>query len=175
MVVQMYNASDAPDFEAAKAERVTSGLFSNAGIKINWTNCPLPPGPTCQASSDPRLFILAIVGVAPSTIPETAMGYAAPSSGLANRAAVVYPRVIAHSRQNPEVLMGVLIAHELAHLILHTNSHGEGILRQVWTGNDVMVAALLRLSFTKEQARDLRRGLNDRRPDMVAARKGKAN
>ena len=172
MVVEMYNIADVPGLEIAKAQRVASALFSNAGIKVEWTNCPLSGRPKCNDSKDS--FIVSIIGVSPSTIPQTAMAYAAPFSGLENRAAVIYPRVVVHSRQNPEVLAGVLIAHELAHLILHTNSHGEGILRQVWTQHDVTVAALLRLRFTREQARCLRRGL-ERIRDLLWRRHKRAN
>src|SRR5258708_31603263 len=76
MVVQLCNPAIAPSFELTKAELVASGLYSGAGIKIQWLE---PPKPAREASNDPLRFRVGIVNVAPSHVPEFSMGVASPN------------------------------------------------------------------------------------------------
>jgi len=72
-----------------------------------------------------------------------------------------------------DVILGTVIAHEIGHLLLGTNSHSsKGIMRGQWEGSDLREAGEGKLGFTSEQARRLRAGLMDR---ARAEKKASAN
>jgi hypothetical protein len=65
-------------------------------------------------------------------------------------------------------VVGNLMAHELGHLLLGSNSHAPaGIMRARWQGDDLRRAARSNLWFTSEQAENMRRKLIAARPRPV--------
>jgi hypothetical protein len=58
------------------------------------------------------------------------------------------------------LVLGMTMAHEVAHLLLPNNGHSpSGIMRDSWTQSDYKKAGLGQLFFTKEQARLMRDAL----------------
>jgi hypothetical protein len=54
-------------------------------------------------------------------------------------------------------ILGTVIAHELGHLLLGSNSHsGVGIMRAHWQGEELRRLSRGGLGFTNEQAGDMR-------------------
>lgn len=87
---------------------------------------------------------------------------------------MIYPWVVRQHQAKPgaytlDQLMGVVIAHELGHLLFGHNRHSEGIMRPRYEAADQRALAQRRLLFTRAQADALREGL-DRRPVLLAVR-----
>ena len=66
------------------------------------------------------------------------------------------------SKQNPAVLLGHVMAHEIAHLLLGTNSHSaSGIMRAHWYAQELASADRGALLFTPDQARAMTERLRE--------------
>jgi hypothetical protein len=171
ITVQLYNQVNAPQREIRQAKATVSWMFQKAGIDVRWVECPLSQlastDQLCGQPDDPTLFVLSITAADPPDHSLTALGFAL-VQGRANHAAALYPRIRAMAEKNPQfkndILLGSVIAHELAHLLFHSTQHGEGIMRAAWTKREFRAMTQNRLVFTEQQAQTLRR--------MLAARIG---
>jgi hypothetical protein len=64
-----------------------------------------------------------------------------------------------------EAILGLVIAHELGHLLLGTNSHAaQGIMRANWKRQDLSLAGKGMLGFTEDQAQKMRGRLESASP-----------
>jgi hypothetical protein len=136
VTVLVYNYAHLPQQTLSEAEDRASLIFRNAGVEIEWADCPLndeDPSlyPKCPAILDATQLFLRI-------LPRTAAkahtgGEAFVASRIANifwnrveeqaqRLNVSAPRFLAHT-----------LAHELGHLLLGSNSHSPaGIMTARW-------------------------------------------
>jgi hypothetical protein len=108
-------------------------------------------------SNFPSLFPAADCVPAPC-LSESSFGVSYLSSdGIGCYSYVFYQRVAEQQRineQNAAVLLGHVMAHEIAHLLLGTNSHSaSGIMRAHWCAQELGSANKGELLFTPEQAR----------------------
>src|SRR2546421_687146 len=80
-------------------------------------------------------------------------------AGSGNHAAVFYPRLAATASADGAVavssLLGCAMAHELAHLILHSTRHGDGVMRADWRPEELEMARQRRLLFNAADAGEL--------------------
>ncbi len=167
ITVQIFNNANAPQLEIRQAEREAGWMFQKAGIAVHWVECPLlmrerGGDQVCRETDDPGLFVVSINAVDPPEQSDTALGFAL-IGGRANHAAAVYPRIAAQTQNDPEyrdcVLLGSVLAHELAHLLFRSTRHGEGIMQPNWTRRDYQAMTQRRMVFTSRQAQALRRML----------------
>jgi hypothetical protein len=106
-------------------------------------------------------------------IEEGALGLAAvPVEGMGRIAYAIYDRVrdtAARAAMNEDDLLGFVMAHEIAHLLLPRGSHTQtGLMRGHWTVRDLQQIDVLTLGFAPEEASGIRRMLEGNRP-MIAA------
>jgi hypothetical protein len=169
MVVYVYNRAGTPRAELAKAEQAATWLFARGGVLIDWLDCPTEANNVdCPIPSDPRMFVLSIESAdPPATVRDTAFGYARPFSGGGNQAFALYPKIVELSAHCPGIVLGSVIAHELAHLLLRTNAHGAGVLNAGWTSSDLHFMCHGGIRFTLDQANKLRVGLQSRVSSMT--------
>jgi hypothetical protein len=167
ITVQLFNNANAPQLEVRQAEREAGWMFHKAGIAVHWVECPplvheKGGDQGCREPDDPSLFVVSINAMDPPEQSDTALGFAL-LGGRANHAAAVYPRIVAQTAHDSAyqdcVLLGSVIAHELAHLLFRSTRHSEGIMRSNWTRHDYLGMAQRRLAFTVEQSRTLRKML----------------
>jgi hypothetical protein len=170
ITVQLFNSASVPQSEIRRAEREAGWMFQTAGIAVHWVECPALQrerggDQVCKESDDSRLFVVSINAVDPPEQSDTALGFAL-IHGRSNHAAAVYPRIVAQTEHDSDyqdcVLLGSVLAHELAHLLFRSARHGEGIMRANWTRRDYQAMAHRRLTFTAEQAQTLRKMLAKR-------------
>ena len=96
------------------------------------------------------------------------MGIAMPHLDVGDRAAVFVSRVRATAARYPELVgvgdvMGCVIAHEIGHLLLHSNSHsGEGIMRADFRQSDLIKGVQRQLVFTPAERETIQSNLLDR-------------
>ncbi len=167
ITVQLFNNANAPRLEVRQAEREAGWMFQKAGIAVHWVECPPLRRETggdqvCRETDDPGLFVVSINAVDPPERSDTALGFAL-IGGRANHAAAVYPRIVAQTQNDTDyrdcVLLGSVLAHELAHLLFRSTRHGEGIMQPNWTSRHYQAMTQRQMVFTSRQAQTLRRML----------------
>jgi hypothetical protein len=160
--VSVYNDAGAPDDLLVPAESIATRVFEQAGVKVKWINCPvvvpdLPDSEICRKAIFPTYFQQRIVSPQPG-LSESSFGvsYLSPE-GIGCYSYIFYARIAEQHRrneQNAAVLLGHVMAHEIAHLLLGTNSHSpSGIMRAHWYYQELASADKGLLLFTPNQAR----------------------
>lgn len=152
----------------ARAEKVVDAIFEEAGIEIMWMDCtPLRgevlPRETCPSdmgASDlvlrffPRRMAMKVA------TPNEPLGFAqeCPETEPACELTVFYFRVdqLVADGHRAELILGHVIAHEVAHVLIGPGHSEEGILRREWSREELRRMSLgLQLGFTSEQSRRL--------------------
>jgi hypothetical protein len=162
--VSVYNDAGAPANLLVQAENIATRVFEQAGVKVKWINCPvvvqgLPDSEICRKAIFPTYFQQRIVpphaGLSESSF---GVSYLSPE-GIGCYSYVFYARIAEQHRrneQNAAVLLGHVMAHEIAHLLLGTNSHSaSGIMRAHWYHQELASADKGLLLFTPDQARTM--------------------
>ena len=84
----------------------------------------------------------------------------------------IYDRVrdtAARAAMNEDDLLGFVMAHEIAHLMLPRGSHAEtGLMRGRWDVRDFQRTDVLTLGFSPDQASEIRSTLLHKRPTLAA-------
>lgn len=116
-------------------------IVADTGVNGSWHDC------TRHESCAPEPGDLVIRVVRETGAPESdwrrALGYSVidPVAGTGTLATVYINRVedsARHAGADVALLLGRAIAHEVGHLILRTNEHGEqGLMRAIWTEQEM--------------------------------------
>lgn len=150
-------------------------LFNHAGIKINWVDCTsfhgAPEVPRHCRHADPTRFRITFKN--DSSMQAVTMGFAYPTVGARNRAAVVYSRITQFASKHAELsdlefILGAAITHELGHLFFGTTEHGTGIMLPQWDKAQAKKIGQHGLLFSATQAQTMRAGLAARRNQEFA-------
>jgi hypothetical protein len=137
------DAGHVPPELLVKAERIAGDVYRDVGVALDWNE------DGCNA--DGRSFIVNVAArdASDEALPELTLGFAEPGSSAAT---VLYDQIGVVSRRHRvkrEVLLGYVMAHEIAHLLLPPHSHSiAGLMRATL---DLEMAAAKRLRFTREQ------------------------
>jgi hypothetical protein len=128
-----------------------------------------------QPLSSGDVVVRLIEGSDKETGERRALGYSLfDSNGVSGFATVYVDRVgwLAARAQYPRApVLGRAIAHEIGHLILRSNAHTEsGLMREVWTAEQVVRNRREDWTFSADQGGDLR---NARLATMSNARKAR--
>jgi hypothetical protein len=172
ITVDVYNLSSAHARVIEKAEREAGRVFKLVDLTVRWVNCPplnfSRNGDTCRETYDPSRFTIVISDTfANVPIKDTALGFAMPVSGARNHAAIVYARLKEFTNANSALidygsLLGAVLEHEIAHLLVASIRHGFGIMQANWTRAELKCIAQRNFLFTPEQGEALRAGLRSR-------------
>jgi hypothetical protein len=167
--VSVYNDAGAPVRLLAEAENIATRVFEQAGVNVKWINCSavareLRDTAVCRKAVFPTYFQQRIVpphhGLSESSFGVSYLS----SEGIGCYSYVFYQRVAEQSgnEQNASVLLGHIMAHEIAHLLLGTNSHSaSGIMRAHWYLQELASANKGELLFTPDQARAMTERLHE--------------
>jgi hypothetical protein len=151
----------------AKVE--ATAVYQAAGVTILWSDRPAeresgsddvtwsePPG-------DVRVIVVGGTAerrfISDGRFGETILGYATTKAGcFCGRHAYIFSDrtlAVGYRRGNPTSLLGRIIAHEIGHLLLSSNSHaGSGIMRAT-----LDTEPSFQPRFTEAQVKALRRGI----------------
>lgn len=167
--VSVYNDVGVPVRLVVEAEIIAARVFEQAGVNVRWINCPvvprdLPDAAICRKAVFPTYFQLRIVPPDPG-LSESSLGvsYMSPD-GIGCYSYVFYQRVAQQrgKEQNAAALLGHIMAHEIAHLLLGTNSHSaSGIMQAHWCLQELASANKGALLFTPDQARAMTERLHE--------------
>lgn len=169
VAVSVFNEAGIPAGTVQQAENIASHVFRQAGLQVIWVNCGLPDEPPqlvrfCTETAFPTHLHLRILGHA-RNLPETTFGV----SYLGHDGSGCYSDVFAervealqgkfHMGLAP--VLGHVAAHEIAHLLLGTNSHSSrGIMQARWQAGELMDAAKGALIFSAPQGQVMRERLS---------------
>ena len=163
--VSVFNDAQISDGKVATAESAAARLFAHAGIRIDWLNCghATETGEeraSCSKAAFPEHFVVRLrqrsLNLNESTLGLSFLG----DDGIGCHADVFYAGVEPIQQEaglSAEAILGLVIAHELGHLLLGTNSHAaRGIMRANWKKQDLSLAGKGMLGFTEDQAQKMR-------------------
>jgi hypothetical protein len=148
-----------------RAQRIVSRLYKAIGVRTEWLASTRPLEdraiPTEIGSSDLTIIVLTPEMASRRTVPEAVIGYAAVTRGEAGRIAfVIYDRVrdvARHADVDITRVMGMVMAHELGHLLLPNQSHSDnGLMRGHWAATDFRHLDSLDLGFSLGQVEEIR-------------------
>jgi hypothetical protein len=132
-----------PDAEMAGAQQAVVQVYGRIGVHIAWAG-----GVAAEAAADRARHIDVIfltAAMADRKQPNaSAFGQASHVTGRA----YIYPtRVFAHASQtssDPELVLGLVLAHEIGHVLLPEYSHTpSGLMRAQWQGRLVAIPGFL--------------------------------
>jgi hypothetical protein len=148
LLVRVYDATGAPTPERKRAYVRAGEILERVELEPAWLECPLGAArrpAACDVPLAPGEIVVRLVRASAQTDrahPRT-VGYSLIDSrtGTGTLATVFVDRVerlSAHAGSDRAALLGRAIAHEIGHLLLGTNAHSsEGLMREVWTFDDV--------------------------------------
>jgi hypothetical protein len=180
LLVRIYDNAGVLASELAAALRTTHDILRRADLGVDWVQCrarrdgPVPA--VCdQPLSSGDVVVRLIEGSDKETGERRALGYSLfDSNGISGFATVYVDRVdwLARRAQYPRApLLGRAIAHEIGHLLLRSNAHTDtGLMREVWTAEQVVRNRREDWTFSPDQNGDLR---NARIAAMSNAKKGR--
>lgn len=169
--VSVFNDANVSPEELEQAERVASRVYAHSEIALVWLNCGRPAETreeraACSETSFPNHLHVRIrsrsLNLKESTFGLAYLG----ETGEGCYAEVFYAGVAQleeADRTGSGTVLGLVMAHELGHLLLGTNSHAAtGLMQPVWNAGDLAAARKGRLVFTEQQSERLRARLNTR-------------
>lgn len=152
------------------AEEVATGILEDAGIRTEWLECPTSPAeagayPACQSEMGREDLVLRILPQRMAEkirgASEEALGFAqaCPESEPACELSVFYSRIekLAPEGYRSDRILGYVIAHEVAHVLIGPGHSEGGIMRREWSRYDLRrISWGLRLDFGQDESRRLR-------------------
>jgi hypothetical protein len=154
----------------SKAQRLVTKLFATADVRAVWAQTIRPDEFIDVPDEIPRALSVNILTSEMSSrlmVTDGTLGLAAPT--LDEGGVVAYAlfdriwRVARTSAADPADVLGLVIAHELAHLLMPYGSHSPiGLMRPTWDLRDFRNTDRRRFAFTRGQVDDMRRLLGHR-------------
>jgi hypothetical protein len=159
--VRVNNYTQASPAVSAGAEHEAARILGKAGLRTVWLDCPA--GHSTVDSQDPCRGPLEASDIALRVLSEatqnkfqdTAFGFA-----VVPVLASIYYDYVAHLARSDDaefeipIILGCVIAHEIGHLLLGSNSHSaSGIMQGHWERGQIRHAVTGSLLFTPEQAK----------------------
>lgn len=152
----------------ARAEKVTDAIFEESGVEIVWMDCaPLRgeslPRETCPSdmgASDLVLRFFPRRMARKVAAPNEPLGFAqqCPETEPACELTVFYFRVdeLAAEGYRAEALLGHVIAHEVAHVLIGPGHSQNGIMQREWSREELRRMSLgFQMGFTTVQSTQL--------------------
>ncbi len=178
--VLVYNYAGVPAKELTGAQKVATKIFREAGIEVAWETCAGPGAEeqACQGPFDSTVLFLRLL---PRKMAERVaansqqFGYAqlAKTGAPGIHAYVFHFRLEELAGRNlifQSDLLGQVMAHEIGHLLLGTNSHSRrGIMQSFWGGQQLKQANLKNLYFSSKQSARVRAKVARRRASTLSA------
>jgi hypothetical protein len=180
LLVRIYDNAGVLASELSAALRTTHDILRRADLSVDWVQCrarrdgPVPV--VCDKPlSSGDVVVRLIEGSDKESGERRALGYSLfDANGVSGFATVYVDRVdwLAKRAQYPRApVLGRAIAHEIGHLILRSNAHTEtGLMREVWTAEQVVRNRREDWTFSADQGGDLR---NARLATMGNAKKAR--
>ena len=165
--VKLFNDAAVGNEVLHPAKEEAAWLLKSICVDVTWVPCPVLSRSNLTPCEAPVGAIELHILSSPATndFSEDTLGIAMPHFGSGDHAGVFLSRVRQKAAQNvgiidvPE-LLGYVMAHEIGHLLLHSNVHSsEGLMRAQFRRADLKKAAQRQLKFTPEQGEAIHRNV----------------
>jgi hypothetical protein len=168
--VRVHDYAQIPTVSIARAQQLVTETYRAIGVRIEWLQTVRP----AEASSvdgapmpDPAEFVVMVLSpnmTRTQDIPEETLGKAAVARRNGGRVAYVFfdrvHRVAAAAARNVMDVMGLVMAHEIGHLLLPYGHSPTGLMRPGWDIVDLYSTHnRSNFVFTPEQADMIRKTL----------------
>jgi hypothetical protein len=180
VTIGVYDYGQAGPEVLRKAERVTTEIFRNAGVSTVWIWCrtsdTLPRNTDCGGPLKLTLHVIHGSGALDRRLKSDALGLAAVGDHgeLGWDIWVFYDQVkdsAVQAKLSLTRILGSVIAHELGHLLLGSNSHSmTGLMRARWSREELLAADLGELTFSAAERKRMQKALAARREAIPADR-----
>ena len=190
VTVQIHDYVHLPPASLAAASDVVTGIYKSIGVRTDWL-MPMrqepfgggspsnhgagSPSHGSPARSDPPygpIAQLTIIVLTPAMterghIPEGILGFAAvaPGGGIGRIAYVVYDRVEQQASSggiDETNLFGLVMAHEMGHLLLGPGSQSDsGLMKGYWDRDDLRRFRIITPQFSPREAEGIRAALGE--------------
>jgi hypothetical protein len=169
MTISVYNDANVPADAIASAETTAARIFRSAGLEVRWIVCtpstdPAPKAAACSQVAFPSHLHVRIVPRSRNLTSSTFGVSYLSADGTGCYSDIFFaPIVDLHSSSGQDIgpILGHVMAHEIAHLLLGANSHSEaGIMRAHWQGKELVGTSKGELLFTEEQSQAMRQWLS---------------
>ena len=173
LVIRIYDGYHVPDGHLAKARATVEGIMlKGAGVGVSWPACP------CLAPVAAGEVVIRIAAASPAS-PPGALGFSLVDVGsrTGTLATVYADRVQAMAALagvDLGELLGRVIAHEIAHLLIGTNGHSaHGLMRGGWRASELARQRPSDWLFSRAEGREIRQAVSRRSsaqpPALMAA------
>jgi len=164
ITVLVANYSQASPAILAAAEREAGRILGQAGLRASWLECSVVPSTVstqdpCQRAPEANGIRLRILAApVQDKFQDSVFGFAVHPV----LASVYYEFALRRARRDEAdfelpIILGCVMAHELGHLLLGSNSHFDrGIMLARWEVNQVRQLMMGTLLFTPEQSKLMR-------------------
>jgi hypothetical protein len=162
--VRVNNYTQASSAILAGAECEAGRILDRAGLRTVWLDCPAGPSTAdpqdpCRKALEATDIVLRVLSESTQNkFQDTVFGFA-----VVPVLASVYYDYAAHLARSDNaefeiaIILGCVIAHEIGHLLLASNSHADtGVMKGHWGRGQIRRAMTGTLLFTQEQARLIR-------------------
>jgi hypothetical protein len=169
LTLRVYNYARLDSASLVSSERVADGILENLGIATAWVDCPLSEKTpraylACQSQMGTTDLVLRILPRRMAMkLPrhQESLGFAqtCPETEPACELNVFYHQIdeLATKGYRADRILGYVIAHEVAHVLIGPGHSDEGIMRGAWTPADLQRLSWgLSLDFTNDQSRRMR-------------------
>jgi len=157
--VKLFNDAGVGHRALDRAKGDAAWLLETVCVNVTWVPCPVVSRSNLTPCRAPARAIELHILFLPATndfTPES-MGIAMPHFGSGDHSGVFWSRVRQTAARTGVIdssdLLGTVMAHEIGHLLLHSNTHSsEGLMRADFRPTDLKKAGQRQLKFTPEQA-----------------------
>jgi hypothetical protein len=165
LLVRVYDNAGILAASRGRAIKSADEIIARAGIAVQWHDCPagapLIRGACAAAPSGTDLAVRLVRAPKPHSQDRAlGMAYIDSATGSGTLATVFVDRVerlAADGKADRWALVGRVMAHELGHLLLGTNSHSDdGLMREIWTVRELTRNRAVDWLFSRRQRDELR-------------------
>jgi hypothetical protein len=166
-VIRVYDSFGVPGRELRITKESVRAIFASAGVAIEWKSCPLAPvsDPQTAACQERLAANELVLRLLPSPAGKT-RGRMTLGDSLVDRQIeggvllTVYPALVSEISGGPHGeprLLAFVIAHEIGHLLLGSTTHpGTGVMRPVWSSEELLRDSPANWRFSAREARQMR-------------------
>jgi hypothetical protein len=171
ITIRIYDYAHVPPQFIEEAQEQVTDVYAAIGVQTEWAQTVRPTEPRMYSPErDPGELLINILSPAMSrrmAVAEETVGLAAVT--LFDGGTIAYvlfdriSEVAITSATSPATVLGVVIAHELGHLLLPHGSHSRtGLMRPKLNAGDFKVVNRRQLKFTPAQVHSIHRLINRR-------------
>jgi hypothetical protein len=170
LIVRVFNYAQVPSATISSAERDANNILASAGVQAVWLDCLAKPlvrdsKALCDKGWSQELPAVRLLsGQVTKQFQDFEFGFAA----VPILVTVSYDHIILRAARDNSpseigAILGCVLAHELGHLLLRSNSHSAaGIMQPQWGREQIRQALMGGMLFSSEQCKRIGKELEMR-------------